>query len=204
MEEAKKPTNPPNGRFMDIAGPSSGGDQPKSAPAATETPGASSEPVTQPPVEVAIDSVPEVAEPVAEPPVVETPAEPAAEDKPTNQPEEPAQPDETPAAVQEEHSNEQPQLPPKAQHKAPLIAIFVAMAICLVLTGLVVFTYIKSKNDTKTGTTTSSNSTTTVEKPQASPDDIDQTSAEIDETLSSVNDDADFAASALSDQALGL
>ncbi len=229
MDEPKAPSKPPTGRFMDIARPQTGEDavtqppQPVVAPQPATPPAPSVKPeVTSAPEVVEAPVAPVealVAQPVPEPklelpPASVTPApsqepkvaEEAKEEsastqaegsKPSNEP--------APVATQETEPNqvEHPQLPPKT-HKAPLIAIFVAMAICLTLTGLVIFTYIKSKNDTKISNTSSSNSKTTVEKPQASPDDIDQTSNDIDQTLSSIDDAADFSTAALSDQSLGL
>lgn len=211
MEDQKKPTNPPTGRFMDISAPAGGSSEPKAVPVVTETVQDAPSPPIENPVETPVESVP-VAATVAEPPIAEAPAEtaaePPAEAVPSDSPEEPQADaqvaNEQPATLTDNHTEQQPQSPPKPAHKAPVIAVFVAMAVCLVLTGLVVLAYVKSKNDTKTSTTSSSNGTTPVEKPQASPDDIDQTNNAIDESLSSVNDDSDFAASALSDQALGL
>lgn len=219
--EAKTPTQPPTGRFMDIQSPSAtqpeatGGNETKSSDdqtAATQvvispdgelTEAGSPEPETQ--VEPSLPTAVEVNNAVTEP------------DEPT--PEQPnSNPETTTATAEEsatpvEHEPQKPTGPEEhalTSHKAsstPLVAVILAILVALTLSGLVIFTFIKSKNDTKLGsgkTTSSTNSQTTTTKPQASPEDVDQVSSGIDSSLSSINETTDFAASDLSDQSLGL
>lgn len=201
MDEPKAPNTPPTGRFMDIARPK--------ADESANTPAPVSNPVMPAPSADAIQKSETAAEspsgsvaPEPTVPEVDTSAITPEPEKTEPTPNDAV--DRVPAPEASTPEQEHPALPAKTKHTAPIAAICVAMAICLGLTGLVIYTYIKSKNDTKTGATTSSNSKLTAEKPQASPDDIDQTSTEIDETLSSIDDAADFSASSLSDEALGL
>lgn len=97
--------------------------------------------------------------------------------------------------------------PQQAAHKsgAPVVAIVVAIIVALCLAGLVVFTFIKSKKDSVGSKNKTANSAAqTAAKPLASPADIDNTSKELDTSLSKTNDAADFAATDLSDKSLGL
>jgi hypothetical protein len=98
--------------------------------------------------------------------------------------------------------------PASASHKAgkggaPVLAIVFAVIVAAALAGLVIYTYFKGKNS-DTVKRSSSSSQTVVSKPQASPSDIDATNQEIDNSLQSTNDNKDFAATELSDSALGL
>jgi hypothetical protein len=189
---------------MDIAKPN-GAAEPTSASQA-ETPG------TAIPVDMTAQSAPELpAEPAAAP--AETPDALVPTPVEVTEPNEPSpEPVASGASVPENpetHADQPTEQPPYQQptvpkgHKAPVVAIILAMIVCLALSGLIVYKFISSKKS-NVGTTTSSNSNPTVAKPQASPADVDQTSSDVDQALNSVNDAADFSANAISDQSLGL
>jgi hypothetical protein len=73
------------------------------------------------------------------------------------------------------------------------------------IAGMVVFIYMRSQKKTDPVTdTSSSNSQTTVAKPQASAEDVDTTSGEIDAALDKADDTTDLPASEISDDTLGL
>lgn len=209
---AKSTSQPPTGRFMDIQNTGDG----QTAPVTIET---SEAEVSAAPVNEEVTISPEgqlsemsaasatpeqqagEAQPsatsiaVSDGSVADAPAEtPSAEDQPQSS----EQNDEKPAVP------EHPQMPHKSSG-APVAAIVIAIIVALALCGLVVFAFFKAKNDTKLGgDTSSSNSQTTVTKPQASPTDVDQTTSSIDQSLNSANDATDFSASDISDQSLGL
>lgn len=203
--DQKMPNQPPTGRFMDIqttANGASEADKPAEQPGqviitpdgqlsdAASEPTIPSEPTASPPPQPTVTDVPvaaaapEADKPAEEPP---TPNQPSAENQGQEQPSQP----------------EHPATPPKSHH-APLIAVIVAIIVTLGLCGLVVYAYMKSKNNPTPAKTTNNTSQTPVAKPQASPEDVDQVSADIDQSLTSLDDAADFSANAISDQALGL
>lgn len=104
---------------------------------------------------------------------------------------------ENPLAIPQQH----------AVHKthSPMLAILIAVFVAIVLAGVVVFMYMRSKTG-KVGTadTNTSNSQTIVEKPQASVSDVDATTKELETNLSQIDESKDFAATELSDASLGL
>lgn len=89
-------------------------------------------------------------------------------------------------------------------HKgAPIGAIVVAIIVAAALAALVVFFYMRSKDDSITSDTPTASSQGS-ETTAANTSDVDETSQALDETLSEVDDNADFASSGLSDATLGL
>ena len=209
----KSPSQPPTGRFMDIQNTGDG----QAAPVTIETTEAevSATPVNE---DVAISPEGQLSE---------LPTPPTSPEQQTGEPQAAATniavsdgsvadaPAETPLVEEgqmqsSEQSDEKPAEPehPQMPHKssgAPVAAIVIAIIVALALCGLVVFAFFKAKNDTKLGgDTSSSNSQTTVTKPQASPTDVDQTTSSIDQSLNSANDATDFSATDISDQSLGL
>jgi hypothetical protein len=193
-------TSPPADKFMDIQSP---GDQNQSEGSET----------SEEPISVPVTSTPDPVSPedVAlsseDQTVAEAPVEPAATNiqvsdgdakaTDTLAPEHASS--ETPGSADSHHAT------PEHSHTPHLVAVLVAIVITIGLSGAVIATFIKSKNDSKLGGDTSStNSQTTVAKPLASPADVDQTTSDIDKSLNSVDDATDFAATDISDESLGL
>lgn len=207
--EPKASSQPPTGRFMDVQPPATtaaqatnpGSVEPQVAisPDGQLTPSAETAPSPEPAQEV-----------VPAPPTDQTPVEqqsstdqlpPADTQTPLDRPQQSAD-------TIQPATTEHPPLPKKSSN-LPLAAVLVAITITLGLSGLVIMMYFKSKNDTIGGsgnatTAAPTNSQPTVAKPQASPADIDQVTAEIDESLSAIDEAADFSADAISDKTLGL
>lgn len=101
----------------------------------------------------------------------------------------------------------QPPAHPTHGHKgdAPVAAIVIAVVVAIALAGVVIFSYLKAKNnDAIKRQDSASSSQTVTEKPQASVADVDSTNAELDSSLKQIDDNKDFAATELSDTTLGL
>ncbi len=81
------------------------------------------------------------------------------------------------------------------------MAIVVAVVVAIGLAGLVIFAYMQSQNS---DTIERSDTQTLTEKPLASVTDVDTASQEIDSELQKADDEADFAATDLEDDTLGL
>ncbi len=214
----KAPNQPPTGRFMDLKGPDgeSTHEQPTTDMQQPIAPGNETTQTEQTPITVTDSNVPQAessdilvetsqSADTAEQTVPVVPSDPA-QTAPTD--EFPEQPSETSTPDITTPSPDHAQLDQHVQHHkasgVPVAAVVVAIIVTLVLSGLVIFTFIKSKNDTNLGETTSTNSKTTATKPQASPADVDQATSDIDTSLSSIDDAADFSATNISDQSLGL
>jgi len=187
-----KPTDAPAaGRFMDIQTPPKPVEAPPTA-SATESPEISLTETQEAPVGPAVTNVPVVAH-------EEPPADIPESGQASPSPESTQQPPSDPSAPP-------PKQAPKG-HRGPLAAIIAAILVCLVLIGVVIFAYIKSNDNSNLGresSTNSSNSNTPAAKPQASPEDIDQITSSIDQDLGSVDDVADFSATSIADDTLGL
>lgn len=219
----KAPNQPPTGRFMDLKGPDGemateqpAVDTPQSAAPVDEAPQSEQAPITvtdsdapqseTPDILVetsqSADASPEVA---SEQTVPVVPSDPAQTAPTAEFPEQPAESvtSETTAPVSD-HAQADQHLQHHKTSGVPMAAVLVAIIVTLALSGLVIFTFNKSKNDTNLGETTSTNSKTTITKPQASPADVDQATSDIDTSLSSLDEAADFSATEISDQSLGL
>lgn len=214
----KAPSQPPTGRFMDLKGPDG---EPTTASAVSAVP------VSEPTPEEQKTSIPvgdSIAQPATPDVLVETSQSAEPEPAVTSEesvpvvPSDPAQTAPTAEFPEQLAENPTPEVTqPSLDHQqidqhlqhhkssgVPVVAVVVAIIVTLALSGLVIFTFIKSKNDTNLGETTSTNSKITATKPQASPEDVDQATTDIDTSLSSIDDAADFSASEISDQSLGL
>lgn len=112
------------------------------------------------------------------------------------------------AAATTASPSENPVTTPEQPHKkgAPVVAIMLAVFVAVALAGLVVFMYLKSKDEsTQTADKSkTSNSQGIAPKPQATPGDVDATDKEIESDLTKIDDTKDFSSSDLSDTALGL
>lgn len=92
-----------------------------------------------------------------------------------------------------------------AGNGAPIVAIIIAIVVAIAVAGLVIFTYLKSKNeDTIKRSDSVSTNQTVVDKPQASATDVDTTNQQIDSSLEQVDDKKDFPDTELNDTTLGL
>lgn len=91
--------------------------------------------------------------------------------------------------------------PMEAPHKAgaPIAAITAAILVALGLAAVTVYAYMKSQNENKPAATT-----TTQSASQTAASEVDKTTKEIDNTLSSTSEATDFPANEISDQSLGL
>lgn len=123
----------------------------------------------------------------------------------------PTEPEPTPPApfnAEAASQDEQPQPAPATQaphpHKsgAPVGTIIIAIVIALVLAGLAVFAYNRSKNQPAASKTPASQPAAS--KTPATASDVDATNQQIDASLATVDDNKDFAATELSDATLGL
>lgn len=175
----------PAGRqVMDVTAPSKPPETPSWQEATTDTPAVTSAD-SVPAADVAasvepsdnLTGEPKLAEPVFE----------AAASEPEPEPHAPAN---------------TPHLP--AKNGAPIAAIVIAAVVAMALAGLVIFSYFKAKNSDTVKRSDTASSQTVVEKPQASTTDVDTTNQAIDGGLEKANDNQDFAATELSDAALGL
>lgn len=207
----KTETSPPASKFMDIQTPNDEQqpvDAESSESVAPESVSESGTPVMEP------ESPDEVALSPNETSVVssdsEAPAEPAVTNIQVNDGDAKSTDAPSPEHASSDttdSSENHPAEPVHPSHKsgAPLVAIVVAIVVALALSGVVIAMFLKSRNNSNLGGDTSStNSKTTVAKPLASPEDVDQASSDVDKSLNSVNDDTDFAATDISDQSLGL
>lgn len=103
-------------------------------------------------------------------------------------------------AGEQHHNHDAPELP---KHSGtPVVAVVIAIVIALALAGLTVFAYLKTRNTSPDTNTTTTQPSTTASK--ATTKDVDNTSKDMDTALSSVDDTKDFAATDISDTALGL
>ena len=92
------------------------------------------------------------------------------------------------------------QLPPK--HKAPILAIIIAILVAGGLIGLTVYVYLSTQNpDQNTDTSTAQQESTA---DTATPEDVDSTSQSLETELNTANDDTDLNPNDLSDETLGL
>lgn len=166
---------------------------------AVTPPEAQAEPVPSPvePAQPATPPVDSVATPEDNPePTPKPTPEPTVSDAPV------AAPEPVPSAAPE-HSL----LSAQASHKSdkPIAVIIVAVLVAMSLIAVTVFAYMKTQNDTHpeaNHTTTSPGGTH--QQAAVTPNDVDTTSKEVDQTLSSLDDAKDFPDTELSDQALGL
>lgn len=110
-----------------------------------------------------------------------------------------------PAAPIAENPLAIPQQPAIHKTHSPILAILLALVVAVVLAGVVIFMYLRSKDGTvgKADTKTS-NSQTIVQKPLASVSDVDATTKELETSLSQIDENKDFATTDLSDTSLGL
>ena len=92
-------------------------------------------------------------------------------------------------------------------HKTPIVAIFIAITLAILLAGLVVFAYLKNNrngNIQRSDNTTSSNAIPAPTVSAVTGNDVNSTSNSIDTSLKKANDSTDFADTTLSDTTLGL
>jgi hypothetical protein len=184
MENNNTPSSPqaPTGAVMDVQPPKNG----QSSTQVAEKPEVTGTPV--------VVETPTAAE------VTEQPAAPAEE---TNQAEITANDNPTPATADSQPTENNPLAIDSAAHthksNVPVAAIALAVLIAIVLIGITVFAYIRTKND-GAATTTKTN----LVQPKVTTQDVDQTSTEIDGTVNKVDDTKDFAGEDLTDKALGL
>lgn len=180
---------------------------PKTAPAPDSD--ASAIPVTENNVDEPDQEVP-VAETAAAPgSAVEETASALPENTPVSESTPPADtpPVDPPQSPPSDTTPDAPAAAPPAapkKHGAPVVAILLAVIVAVALAGVAVFMYLKSKNAETLIKGSESSTQTVVEKPQASPSDVDTTTKEIDDTLTRADDAADFSANELSDTSLGL
>ncbi len=178
-----------SGQFMDIQ-------TPKSSDTAPPLPGPAAMGGSVPNFNESLSSEETTATVQSAPAAVATPAPDATVASSSDVPEQPADPDHNPLAI-----------PPQAAHKsgAPVVAVVVAIIVALALAGLVIFTFMKSKNASSTSKKAPTTAATqTTAKPLASPADVDATNKDIDTSLSKTDDTKDFPAADLSDKSLGL
>lgn len=180
---------PPAGRFMDIQSPGSDNESTTDEPISTE----SNQPVSEP-----YQQTPQADEPPAAASVGSSPEESsidtsASEPTPTQSDPQSAIPGpEQVTTGQNDHKHQ----------GIPAVALVVAIIVTLALSGLVVYSYLKSNKDSKIGTQSSSTEQSTV-KPVTSTE-VDATAAEIEKSLNAANDSTDFPEDSLSDTTLGL
>lgn len=98
---------------------------------------------------------------------------------------------------------------PKTSHGghhtgAPVAAIVIAVVVAVALAGVVIFSYMKARDNGAINRSDSTNTDTVAEKPQASVADVDAATSEIDSSLEAADDSTDFATTDLSDTTLGL
>ena len=86
------------------------------------------------------------------------------------------------------------------KHKAPKMAVIVAVVIGLMLIGVVIFAYSRSHKSASSSTKSSSQNTAKATSPAS----VDQASKDLDTTLSKADDSKDFAANDLADTILAL
>lgn len=183
-----------------------------------ETPGAPQPAVPQPggvmdvqppKAEPSLPSAPPVQQPHSQPASPVTPAPmpdtlPQAQTRPEGSiapPEHPAA-DSRPAI--EDHADHLLAAHAASQHhKKPVVAIIVAIIIALALIGLTVLAYLQTKQDTHPQ---ADHEPTPTNQPatQNTETTVDDTSAEVNQALTTVDDTKDLPESDLSDQALGL
>lgn len=163
-----------------------------------ESPSPQSEPAQEEPLtpEIATEPIEAPAE-TEEPLSNETGSIPAVETPPENQeqatPTTPADnPPASPLVATAKDGQE--------SHKGPIGAVIAAVAIAVLLAGLTVTAYLQGK-DNKAAT----NKANTVSQPaNISGTDVDQTTTQVDESLTGADDAQDFGTTDLSDSALGL
>lgn len=90
--------------------------------------------------------------------------------------------------------------PTPKKHGAPKAAVAIAIIIALVLAGVTVFAYLKTKNNTPAGNQQTQEST---EAPVTTQE-VDDTSSEVEEAIDATNDAADLDSNEVSDTNLGL
>jgi len=97
-----------------------------------------------------------------------------------------------------------PNLASAPKKKKPVVAIIVAIVIALGLGAATVFLYMKySRNSNSSNTSGTSQQASNTITP-ATISDVDQASKQLDTSLAQADDNKDFAATAFSDQTLGL
>lgn len=93
--------------------------------------------------------------------------------------------------------------PPKVPSKTPYLAIFCAVIVAGVFTALAVIMYTSSDRE-QLANEESSQQPGTTQTDTATPTDVDETDKAIDDSMSSLDDAADYGDSAVSDTTLGL
>ncbi len=96
-----------------------------------------------------------------------------------------------------------PATPPKTKHPRPKGAVIAAIVIFLLLAGLSVFAYMKTKNKTESVADKPAATTPAVQS-AVTPQDVDKTNEELDKSLNNASDASDINQTDLSDRALGL
>lgn len=111
-----------------------------------------------------------------------------------------------PSSVPSTADNEANQAKDSLHAKTPKAAIIAAIIIALILASLTIIAYLKTRDDGDTPAAESTTQTQTEEQAtrNVTGGDIDDTTQEIDQTLSEADDSEDFNANDLSDEALGL
>lgn len=94
-----------------------------------------------------------------------------------------------------------PEITAKHKHGAPVVPIIIALVIAA---ALAVVTVLAFKSAEKAAAPTTDGTNLTQQESEVTPQSVDDTSAEIDQALNSVDEAADFPESELSDQTLGL
>lgn len=92
----------------------------------------------------------------------------------------------------------------KPKRKLPIVPIAIAVTVCVLLIGAVVFVFIKSNNTTKQTPDSGMKHDDNVDKTKVTPEDIDAANSEIDKNLNNTNDSTDFKVDDLTNQTLGL
>lgn len=126
-----------------------------------------------------------------------TPQEVVAPAPPVESPVETRDTDASPAASQQAVA---PLLPAHAKSGRPIGVIVAAIVIALLLAGLTIMVYLKTKNSIKPISNNSGQNSEQV----ATPADVDDATEALNQTLDSVKDDQDFNENDLSDTNLGL
>jgi multisubunit Na+/H+ antiporter MnhC subunit len=130
-----------------------------------------------------------------------------ADDSPMHVPPQESTQDENPAPEQandtdkpsEESQSQPPAMPPAHKGSAPIAVIIAAIVIAIGLVGVTVYAYMQSQDkDEKTDTSQTQQTT-----PEVTGEDVDQTTADVDEALGAT-EEADFPEAELTDQTLGL
>lgn len=117
----------------------------------------------------------------------------------------PVEPSPTPPSGHDDHQPPHSDTPAAMPHhsKTPVAAIVVAIIIALLLAGLTVYVYLKTKKDTPvpddTPTTSQQSST-----PKATTSDVDQANSDLDASLKEAEASEDVGSNDLSDTTLGL